>query len=60
MLLEGPENALITKLIRDVLAMEGPAYSRSSVVAAPGLIISNVVRDLGSLLSMGMIGFQNS
>lgn len=59
MFIEGPENILITKLIRNVLLMEGLAYLRSLVIAGPKLTVGNTVRELGSLVSMEMIIFQN-
>lgn len=51
---EEPENILIPKFMRNVLVMEVLA-SLSSVVAAQGLMISNIVRELSSLLSVRMI-----
>lgn len=53
MFLEGPENALITKLMRNALVMEVLANWSISVVAAPGLMMNNTVREPGSLLPVG-------
>lgn len=59
MFIGGPEIILITKLIRNVLVMEGLAYLRSLLVAGPKLTVGNIVRELDFLVSMEMIVFQN-
>lgn len=60
MFLEGPENTLIAKFVRNVLVMEVLANLRSSLVAPSGLMIKNIVRELGPLLSVGIRGFRHS
>lgn len=57
MLSEGPENAVITKLIRNMLVIEVLACLNGSAAAVAGLMTDIIVREL---LSVGMTGFQNS
>ena len=60
---EGPKDSLLTKMVRNVLVKKSLTLMRSSatsICCRPERTVGDTVRKLGSLVSMGLIGFWNS